>query len=184
MRLNSTSAALCAAACMSLALAACNSGTPDAEPTEAVDVPVAADAPAGVSLSNAEVRMPAVTGRPGAAYFSISSQEPRKIVGVSVMGAATSEMHETSETGGAMTMAKVDEVSLQPGELLSFQPGGYHVMLFDMDATIAPGGTADLTITFDNGDKASIPARVVGAGGMDAMMPEDHDMADMEGMEH
>ncbi|MBB3991107.1 copper chaperone PCu(A)C [Croceicoccus naphthovorans] len=164
-----------------LALAACGAEAPAPAPTEAVDVPAAADAPAGVSLTAAEVRMPAVTGRPGVAYFTIASEDPRTIVGVSVMGAGRAEMHQTTSQDGKMSMALVEEIALQPGEPIAFQSGGYHAMLFDMDATIAPGGTTDLTITFANGDKASIAANVVPAGGM-----AEDDMAngDMAGMDH
>jgi len=176
--------ALAAPLVLSLGLAACGSSEPDPKPADAVEVPVAADAPAGVALTGAEVRLPAASGRPGVAYFTISSEEPRSIVGVSVMGAARTEMHETRMTDGAMTMSQAEQVALHPGEELAFQPGGYHVMLFDMDASLVAGGTTDLTITFDNGDKASIPAIVAGPGGMGA----NHDMAgmdhDMAGMEH
>lgn len=183
-------ATVIAALCLPIALAAC--GTQEPAPgatTEAVDVPTAVDAPAGVSLSDAEVRMPAASGRPGVAYFRIASETPRKIVGVSVLGAGRAEMHETTSDGGAMKMAKVDSVELQPGEPVAFQSGGYHVMLFDMDATLAPGGTADLTITFDNGDKASIAASIVGPGGMAAQgggnaLDLSQPAGDMEGMDH
>lgn len=167
--------------CATLVLAACGHEPDDAATGQPVDVAAAADAPAGVSLSGAEVRMPAVPDRPGVAYFTIASEEPRTIVGVSVLGTGRSEMHETNNDDGRMSMAAVEQVPLQPGEPLSFQPGGYHVMLFDMDATLAPGGSADLTITFEGGDKASIAAKVVGPGGM-AHDDMAHD--DMAGMDH
>ncbi|MDR7103263.1 copper chaperone PCu(A)C [Croceicoccus sp. BE223] len=183
-----------AALCLPLGLAACGAQEPASQPadgpaTEAVDVSVAADAPAGVSLSDAEVRMPAVAGRPGVAYFRIASETPRRIVGISVLGAGRAEIHETGFEGGRMTMAKVDSVNLQPGEPVVFQSGGYHVMLFDMASTLAAGGTADLTITFDNGETASIAARVVGPGGMAAqgagpVLDLSQPAGDMEGMDH
>lgn len=171
-----------AALALPLALAACGSETPEPQPTEAADAKAVSDAPAGVSLTDAQVRLPAATGRPGVAYFTVASDDPRSIVGVSVMGAGSSEMHETKMVDSAMTMTKVDEVTLQPGEPITFQSGGYHVMLFGVDPTLAIGGTTDLTITFDNGDKASITAQIVGPGGM--TMDDDtggnHDMAGME----
>ncbi|GGD46764.1 copper chaperone PCu(A)C [Croceicoccus pelagius] len=167
MLLKTKTATLLLTLCAPLALGACGSDAPEPVETEAVDVPVAADAPEGVSLTGAEVRMPAVSGRPGVAYFTIASETPRTIASVSVLGAERSEIHETNMVDGKMTMAVVDTIDLQPGEPLNFQPGGYHVMLFDMDATIAPGSTADVTISFADGDKASIQAPVTGAGGMD-----------------
>jgi len=170
-------AALLGVIALPLSLAACGSDAPEPAPTEAVDVSVAADAPEGVSLTQAQVRLPAASGRPGVAYFTIASEEPRTIVGVSVMGAGRTEMHETNMADGAMTMAQVEEVQVQPGMELGFQPGGYHVMLFDVDATLEAGGATDLTITFANGDKASIQASVSGPGGMNGA-------GDMAGMDH
>ncbi len=173
MRLNTKTALLFVTLCAPMALAACGSDAPEPVETEIVDVPAAADAPEGVSLTDAQVRMPAVSGRPGVAYFTIASETPRTIVAASVLGAGRSEIHETNMVDGKMTMAPVESIELQPGEALNFQPGGYHVMLFDMDATIAPGGSADVTITFEDGDKASIQAPVTGAGGMDHSAMED-----------
>lgn len=46
-------------------------------------------------------------------------------------------------------------------------------MLFDIDPSLKIGGTTELTITLDNGDKASIPATIQGPGGME------HDMSHM-----
>lgn len=180
MRKKPAIAATLSALALSISLGACGSEAPATKETEAVDVPVAADAPEGVALTQAQVRLPAASGRPGVAYFVISSEEPRTIASVSVMGAGRTEMHETSMKDGAMTMAQIGTVPLQPGEELAFQPGGYHVMLFDTDATLEAGGTTDLTITFDNGDKASIQAEVVGPGGMGAAGADDG----MTGMDH
>lgn len=180
MRKNTAIVAALSALVMPLALGACGSQAPDEDATEEVDVPVAADAPEGVALTQAQVRLPAASGRPGVAYFVISSEEPRKIVNVSVMGAGRSEIHETNMANGTMTMAQAEEVLLQPGEQLAFQPGGYHVMLFDIDATLVAGGTTDLTITFENGDKASIEAGVTGPGGMSGNTMD----GDMAGMDH
>lgn len=156
-----------------LALAACGSEAPAPEPSDTAPAQAIADAPEGVTLTDAEIRMPAVAGRPGVAYFTIAADAPRTIVGVSVLGAGRAELHESGMTGGAMTMAKVDSVELTSGEPVAFAPGGLHVMLFDMDASLAAGGTADLTVTFASGDKASIIAPVTAPGGMSH---------DMEGM--
>ena len=151
-----------------LALAACGSEAPAPQPSETAPAAPVVDAPEGVSLSEAEIRMPAVLGRPGVAYFTIASETPRTIVGAAVLGAGRAEMHESRMIGDTMTMEHVDSFELEPGEPVRFQPGGYHVMLFDMDATLASGATTDLTVTFANGDKASITAPVVPPGGMGA----------------
>lgn len=160
-----------AAVAAALAVAGCDSSATG--PTvEASATPTAsATTPAGVVLSDAEVRLPAVAGRPGAAYFTISSTAPRKIVDVTVAGAGSAEMHETTSKNGAMAMARIAELALAPNEPAVFKPGGHHVMLFDVDPALAAGSSTLLTLTFDSGETATIPATVVGPGGLVAAPP-------------
>ena len=145
-----------AATALALALAGCGSNAPAPSPSETAEA--APEAPPGITLSDARVQLPLVSGRPGAAYFTVSQANgaPRKVVGVSVEMAGRSEMHETR--GG--TMAPVDEVEVGPGKTVKFEPGGYHVMLFDLDPKLRFAKDAELTVTFDGGDKASARAPV------------------------
>jgi hypothetical protein len=57
---------------------------------------------------------------------------------------------------------------------VQFAPGGKHVMAFDLSDKLAAGGTAELTITFADGDKISAPLAVEAAGGMGAMSGMEH----------
>ena len=145
-----------AVAAFALALAGCGSGEPQPSPSAALDYPP--DAPPGITLSDARIQLPLVSGRPGAAYFTVSQANgpPRKVVGVAVEMAGRAEMHETK--GG--TMAPVNEVEIGPGKTIKFAPGGYHVMLFDLDPKLRFTKDAELTLTFDGGDKASARAPV------------------------
>ena len=145
-----------AATALALALAGCGSNAPTPSPSETAEA--APEAPPGITLSDARVQLPLVSGRPGAAYFTVSQANgaPRKVVGVSVEMAGRSEMHETK--GG--TMAPVGEVEVGPGKTVKFAPGGYHVMLFDLDPMLRFSKDAELTVTFDGGDKASARAPV------------------------
>ena len=145
-----------AVAAMALGLSACGSQAPQPEASEAAaDAP---DAPPGITLSDARIQLPLVSGRPAAAYFTVSQANgaPRKVVGVAVEMAGRAEMHETR--GG--TMAPVSEVEVGPGKTIKFAPGGYHVMLFDLDPKLRFTKDAELTVTFDGGDKASARAAV------------------------
>lgn len=166
MRFSTSPAALCGAIALSLSLAACNSADPAAQATGEPAAAPEAEAPAGVQLTDAEVRLSAVSGRPGVAYFSVATDSPRKIVSVAVAGAPRAEMHETKSENGVKTMAKLAEVAVQPGTPVVFAQGGNHVMLFDVDKSLSAGGTTDLVVTFDDGETASIKAKVVGAGGV------------------
>lgn len=138
----------------------------------------AGDAQLGLALSQARVRLPAVEGRPGVAYFDLVSNrdEPVRIVSVEVMGVGEAEMHETKEEDGVTMMASAGSILLEPREGVRFAPGGFHVMLFDIDPALAAGDTTDLTITLENGDKFSTTAQILGPG-------EDMSEMDMHGME-
>ena len=144
------------AAGMALALASCGSTEPQPAPSDAA-MP-SPEAPPGITLSDARIQLPLVSGRPGAAYFTVSQANgaPRKIVAVAVEMAARAEMHETK--GG--TMAPVSQVPVGAGKTVKFTPGGYHAMLFDLDPKLRFAKDAELTVTFDGGDKASARAPV------------------------
>ena len=147
---------MCAVVAMALGLSACGSQAPQVEASEAAAP--APDAPPGITLSDARIQLPLVSGRPGAAYFTVSQANgaPRKVVGVAVEMTGRAEMHETK--GG--TMASVKEVEVGPGKTIKFAPGGYHVMLFDLDPKLRFSKDAELTLTFDGGDKATARAAV------------------------
>lgn len=122
----------------------------------------APEAPEGISVSNARMLLPAVAGNPAAVYLDLanSSERPRVIRAVSVEGAGSAVLHETTETGMLETL----QVVAPAGETLSFAPGGLHVMASDLADTIVAGGEAEVTVTFAGGDKVSFPADVRAAG--------------------
>lgn len=170
---------------LALSLAACGQKS-EAPSSEASDTSTAGPESApGIVVTDAMVRLPAVPGTPGAAYFTVSqgSGAPRKIASVYVEGAERAEMHETATTNGISSMQQVKDVPIEAGKSVEFKPGGRHVMLFEVADTLKPGTTTELTITLDNGDKVSVPAKVETLGGstngeaMEGMDHSDHDMS-------
>ena len=152
---------------VALMLTGCGQKTdnPSAEASKTADA-TPENAP-GITLSDAVVRLPAVAGAPGVAYFSVSqgSGPARKIAGVYVEGVERAEMHETVSENGVSSMRAVKDVALESGKTITFKPAGLHVMLFGLADTLKAGSATELTITLDNGDKASVPAKVESIGG-------------------
>jgi periplasmic copper chaperone A len=106
------------------------------------------------------VRLAAVPGRPAAAYFIVhGGPKPVDLIGVSSDVAITSEMHQ-----GGMAMKKVDAVPIPAGGTVAFQPGGRHVMLYDMNPGVKPGRILSLLLTFSDGTRLRQGARVIAAG--------------------
>ena len=153
--------ALIAAA--ALGLAACQKpAAPAAEASTA-----APDAKPGLSLSGGRLILPAVKGNPGAAYFALTngSSAPAVIAAIDVAGAGMAMLHETKQVDGHSSMMDMSAPQVKPGETLALAPGGKHVMVDGLPDTLKPGGTAELTITFADGDKLSAPLTVEAPGG-------------------
>lgn len=130
---------------ISLALASCNgdAGAPQATVTGAI------------------ATLPAVPGRPGAAYFTLESEVPVALVSVASPRAARIELHEAG-------MRPAPRFALSPGAPLRFEPGGRHAMLFGLDAALRPGERLTLTFTFEGAPPVSAQAEVRAPGDVHA----------------
>jgi len=123
-------------------------------------------APKAASVDHAWVRLPAVPGRPGAAYFTIHGGAIEdRLMAVASPQAIRAEMHDMSMDGGIMKMAPIDGGLTVPakGEV-AFDSGGKHVMLFDISPKALPGGKMTLTFTMASGQKLETEAAVIAAG--------------------
>ncbi len=149
-----------------LALAACQQ-----QPTKQ-DVPAAApEAKPGMALSGGRLVLPAVKGNPGAAYFKLENTGSGAVslAAVAIEGAGKAEVHQTI-TG---SMMPVNTLDIDPGSTVELKPGDLHVMAFELDPKLAPGGKTEVTLTFADGDKLSAPLAIESAGR--AAMDAEHD---------
>lgn len=174
---NVSALALAPAVALALLLAGCGSSqpAPDAPAGGAASTAAAEaagpDSAPGLAIGDVRVVLPAVPGRPGVAYFTLTQGggAPRHIAAVDVTGFARTEMHESRVDGGVMSMVQVRTVRIEPGKTVAFKPGGMHVMLFDGDKALKAGDPGELTVTLDNGDKIGSSVRMSAPGGDDAM---------------
>jgi copper(I)-binding protein len=123
--------------------------------------------PPRVTVEQAVVTVPAVPGGPGAAYFTIrTNNDPSRLVSVTSPMIGGIELHETREQGGSSQMAplKPDETSFDPSAPLVFAPGGKHAMLMGMDPALRPGGKVMLTFNVDPVGPIAVEAEVRGPG--------------------
>lgn len=118
-----------------------------------------------IEVEDAWVRLPAVPGRPAAAYFHIRVDlGPATLVRVDSPQAGRAEMHESMAHGGMATMAPLAKVTIPYDGAETFEPGGRHVMLYDLAPGVKAGGTMTLRLFF-TGDATPdvVEAKVVGA---------------------
>ncbi|ATY32357.1 copper chaperone PCu(A)C [Sphingomonas psychrotolerans] len=121
--------------------------------------------PAELGASQAWVRLPAVAGRPGAAYFTVrGGAQADTLLAVSTPAALRSELHETMDHAGVKSMQPTRDVPVPAKGKIEFAPGGRHVMLFDLGPNVKPGTRLPLALAFASGKKLEVQARVVGAG--------------------
>lgn len=126
--------------------------------------PKAPPAPAE-PVTQAWVRLPAVDGRPGAAYFTLNGGATGDtLIAVESPMVATIELHESAEQDGRMTMVPIRAVDVPPDSAVRFAPGGRHAMLFGIDPGVTRGARIALDFRFDSGRDLRIEAPVVAAG--------------------
>lgn len=154
-----------------LALAACGTRAPEDAATTANDLEVAegtraVTASAEPTVTNAWIRLPAVPGRPAAAYFTlVGGAVDDAVVSVATPAAKRTELHESMEQGGVMSMERIENVPLGSGAQMDFAPGGKHVMLFDVSPELAAGGTTQMMVSFQGSPAVTVEAALVAPGG-------------------
>jgi copper(I)-binding protein len=122
--------------------------------------------PDGIAVSKAWVRLPAVKGEAGAAYFTIEGgAEGTRLTGISSPMASRIELHESMEHGGMSAMRALKAVEFDYRRRIQFAPGGKHAMLFGINKAVKPGASIPLTFAFDTAPPVTVDAEVRDAAG-------------------
>jgi copper(I)-binding protein len=118
---------------------------------------------AGPTIADAWVRPPMGPGQPAAGYMTITAPSggADALIGASSPVAAAVEIHETStDASGMMGMRPVDRVELPSGSPVALEPGGYHLMLMNLNGDLEAGDTVDLVLEFENAGEVTIRAAI------------------------
>jgi periplasmic copper chaperone A len=152
-----------AAATLTLAASACGSGSDSQNATTAPEASALA-ASDSISISGAWSRQPAVGQSVSAVYGVVTNNTDAEIT---LSAASTSvtdrvELHETlTQDDGTMSMREVDAgFSVPAGRSFTFEPGGPHIMLLDVDSASYPTDDVDVTLITDTGEQTSFVAEV------------------------
>lgn len=115
-----------------------------------------------LSVSNGWVRYSEysdhVDGMTGAfAEFTNNTDHLITIVGGSAEIAKMIETHEVVMVDGAMKMqAKQGGIPIQPGQTLTLEPGGLHIMLMGLKKPVLEGDEIKMTIDFDGTEDMTV----------------------------
>ena len=112
-----------------------------------------------VDVKNAWVRASVQGQKATGAFMQLTASQPTTLVGVASPVAGVAEVHEMKMDGDVMRMRALPQgLPLPAGQPVALTPGGYHVMLMDLKATLPKDSTIPLTLTFK--DATGVESRV------------------------
>jgi periplasmic copper chaperone A len=106
-----------------------------------------------VTVTNAWAKTTVPGGKVSAAYMDIKSTAPVKLLKAETSIAGNVEIHNMSMKDGVMEMKAVDAIDVPANKTVSLKPGGYHVMLMMLAASINKGDSVPIKLTFEGADK-------------------------------
>lgn len=166
---------------------ACGGQTDEAEPmTDAAE-----SGTLQVTDVTANMSLPTATG---AVYMLITnnSDADDALVGATIPGCGTVELHEMAMDGDVMVMREVEggRIPVPAGETVTLKRGGLHVMCIEKAEPVEPGQMIPVTLEFENAGVMEVQAMTIdiaeegmgmdmeeGEGGMD--MDSEMDMDEM-----
>lgn len=118
---------------------------------------------AKLEVSHAQVRAFLPGSKSSVGYLTISNHDGgvAKLTKATIEGLGRVEIHEHKHVNGMMKMQQVKAVTIKGHESLSFEPGGYHLMVFDPQEPLKVGQERKLTLYFSDGNRLFTNAQVV-----------------------
>ena len=124
--------------------------------------------PAGITVIDAWARpspvveMESMEGMNGGVYLTIRNDgdQADRLLGAESPVARVVEIHETTMEGDVMAMRPVEAIEIPAGGEVSLEPGGYHIMLIDLQQPLAAGDSVELTLIFEQAGRITVTAEV------------------------
>lgn len=133
-----------------------------------------------VSVIDPHVRLAPPGAKVTGAYMTLRNAGDKAVPVVTAgsLVARITELHNHINDGGVMRMRQVKEIVVPAKAEVMLKPGGYHVMLIDMQAPLKEGDRVAMTLGFADGSSKTmeVPVKRPTAG----MLPK----GDMGGMDH
>jgi len=114
---------------------------------------IAAPALAQVNVTGAWAR-PTVPGQLGTgAFMTLTSKDGARVIEASSPVAGVVEIHEMAMEGNVMKMRAVAVLDLPADKPVELKPGGYHVMLLDLNRTLKVGDRIPVSLRIETNDR-------------------------------
>jgi periplasmic copper chaperone A len=106
---------------------------------------------------------PALAGGNTAIYMSISNNtdKPITLTRITADFAGLVQIHQTVVENDIAHMQQIETgIRIGAGETMQFQPGGYHVMLMNVQQTLNAGDIVPIRLIFDTDQALTIEAEI------------------------
>ncbi|MBV8338166.1 MAG: copper chaperone PCu(A)C [Alphaproteobacteria bacterium] len=113
-----------------------------------------------LEVANAWARATPGKAENGAAYLTIQSPTPDRLVAVSSPVAKKAELHTMSMEGMVMKMRPLAGLDIPAGQPVTLKPGGEHIMLVGLDSALREGQSFPLTLTFEKAGTRTVTVAV------------------------
>ena len=115
-----------------------------------------------VTVTDPFVRAVPPVVKTSAAFMQLKSSDEveRFLVDARTPVAGAVELHMHVKDGDVMRMRRIPHIHLPPAAQVSLQPGGLHIMLFDLKQPLKPGDEVPITLVFEDGSSKDIVAPV------------------------
>ncbi|HSM45541.1 MAG TPA: copper chaperone PCu(A)C, partial [Acidimicrobiia bacterium] len=111
-----------------------------------------------------DVRIGQPTGPNAALYLTASAEGQDRLLGAETDVAREVELHEsTTNDDGTVSMRPVDDVEIPTESSLVFEPGGFHLMLFDVER-LEVGDVVEVILMWETSGEMAVEAQVVDPG--------------------
>ncbi len=117
-----------------------------------------------VVVADPWVREPVPGRNISAGYMTLdnAAEQEQVLVAVHSPDAERVEIHSHTHVDGMMRMRKEEQVAIPAGSSLSLEPGGLHLMLFELREGLKAGDEMALELEFADGSRLPLSAPVRG----------------------
>jgi copper(I)-binding protein len=115
-----------------------------------------------IAVTGAQLRASIGHSPNSAAYMTLTNAGGRadRLLSASCACAARVEIHATEVMQGMVMMESAASVNIPAHGVVSFKPGGLHLMLTGLKQPLADGGEQKLTLVFQHAGPVTAPFRI------------------------
>ncbi len=129
----------------------------------------------GIRAEQPWARATAPQQKVGGAYVTLTSPADDRLLGASSPVAGRVEVHEMTMDGGVMRMREQkDGLALPAGKPVALAPGGYHIMLMDLQKPLVAGQVIAVQLRFQHAAPLDLEVKIAPVGAQGPSMEHMH----------